>query len=108
MSFTFNPYVAVQVNNYERAVQFYVEVLGMELVRQDEQEAELRNGGMTFFIENKPGGSIFFEFKVDDLDAARESLEQAGCQISPSHTAEGDPSVIARDPYGMLFHVFSD
>ena len=48
MSFTFNPYVAVQVNDYERAVRFYVDVMGMELVRQDDKEAALSNGGMTF------------------------------------------------------------
>lgn len=108
MQFAFHPYVAVQVNDYQRAVRFYVDVMGMELVRQDENEAELRNGEMTFFIENKPGGSIFFEFKVEDLEAARQSLEQAGCQISPTHTEEGNPSFIARDPYGMLFHFFAD
>ncbi len=44
MKFEFSPFVAVEVNDYERACEYYEKVLGMEMVKKHSVESHLRSG----------------------------------------------------------------
>lgn len=103
MSFEFSPNIAVQVNNYDKALEFYQNVIGMKLVKKAEGEAELKIGGMTFHIERSPQGQTFFEFKVENVEAVRQRLLKEGCRATATHVQK---SYLITDPYGMRFHIF--
>ncbi|MBM7095407.1 DUF899 family protein [Bacillus sp. H-16] len=96
--------VAVQVNDYENALHFYQNVIGMELNTINENEAKLSINQTHFFLENHPSQSrTFFEFAVDDFQPAIDLLIQEGCKVTKTYS---ETSVMIEDPYGMAFHVF--
>lgn len=104
MKFRFEPDIAITVRKYEKAVEFYQQVLGMRLIRQDEGETVLRLPGATFYVED--GGDELpirtpatFCFSTDDFRAAEERLFAAGCRLSA--VVEGGRMV--HDPYGLAF-----
>jgi catechol 2,3-dioxygenase-like lactoylglutathione lyase family enzyme len=106
MKFEFSPHIAVGVSQYQRAVEFYQGVLGMDLKHRKEGETELACGAVTFYIEDDPARRTWLEFRVADVEAARMQLEEAGCQLSPTSTPEGERSYMVTDPFGMRFHVY--
>lgn len=106
MKFNFSPHVAFDVKNYEKAIKFYVEVLGMELVKKDDEEAELKSGNFSFHISHRDAFNTYFEFNVEDAEAARELLESKGCSSIETLTPEGESSYLISDPYGMNFHIW--
>ena len=50
-------------------------------------------------------GFTFFEFKVDDVKAARAELGKEGCKVTQEYS---DKSIMIVDPYGMKFHIWGD
>jgi len=131
IDFRFSPNVAVQVKDRARAVAFYREVLGFELLKEGAQETKLRKGPLTFFVEaiedegaigsastaatgTKTSGAVstlsppipgttFWEFEVADFSAAERALRGAGCRVTQRHAGT---SAMYADPYGLRFHVF--
>lgn len=111
----FSPNVAVQVVDRPRAVAFYRDVLGFEVVKDGERESKLRHGPMTFFVEQSEtapttvaaasggAGTVFWEFEVDDFDAAHRALVGAGCRETQRYAST---SAMYADPFGLRFHVF--
>jgi catechol 2,3-dioxygenase-like lactoylglutathione lyase family enzyme len=106
MKFEFSPHVAFDVTRYEKAIQFYTGVLGMELVKKDDEEAELRSNGFSFHITHRDAFNTYFEFNVEDAEAARELLEANGCSSIETLTPEGETSYLITDPYGMNFQIW--
>jgi|GEM_PF-755804 len=121
IDFHFSPNVAVQVRDRVRAVDFYRDVLGFEVIKHGANESKLRKGPMTFFVEGLDGstasapsvtgasgstgvpGTTFWEFEVSDFAAAQHALIAAGC----CETQRNAPtSAMFADPYGLRFHVF--
>ena len=101
------------VTDMGRAVNFYRDVLGLTLVRQDGDSWALFDaGGRRFALHGVgegqsvvPGGATAV-FSVDDLDKARADL--AGLGVATSH--EGDVEGYARfasfhDPDGNTFQL---
>lgn len=106
MKFEFSPYVAVQVKDYENAIDFYKRVMGMEFVEAKGNDTYLKSGPVCFVLENNPEGkSVFFEFKVSSVKEARKLLEKEGCKITCVYS---DKSIMFSDPYGMNFHVWEE
>jgi len=103
MTYTFSPHVAIQVRDFDKALEFYQNVLGMEIVEQREDETSLRCGPITFHVENSPAGHTFFEFVVEDAEEARRELERAGCKTAPTHL---ERSYMVADPFGFQFHIW--
>jgi CreA protein len=72
----------------DRAVKFYEDVVGLRLVRRDGSNwAELDAGPIRLALHGaieghptQPGGATVV-FRVDDLDAARASLEARGAEF---------------------------
>jgi catechol 2,3-dioxygenase-like lactoylglutathione lyase family enzyme len=106
MRFDFSPYVAVQVKDYDKAIDFYKRVIGMEFIEQKGKDTYLKSGPMCFVFENVPEGkSVFFEFKVDSVNEARDLLEKEGCRVTQVFS---EKSMMFADPYGMNFHVWEE
>ncbi|MBK8549660.1 MAG: VOC family protein [Ignavibacteria bacterium] len=105
MKFEFSPHIAFQVKDYDKAKKFYEEVLGMETVKTSEKETHFKKGDMNFYMENSDSGFTFFEFKAEDIKAAKEVLEKEGCKVTQVYS---DKSIMFADPYGMRFHVWED
>lgn len=95
--------IAIGVKDYENALAFYKEVIGMKVEQIFENETKLTMSGTTFFIENNPANNIHFEFAVEDIEAAKNLLLEKGCQITKEHSSK---SVMIEDPFGLKFHLF--
>lgn len=72
----------------DRAVKFYRDVLGLELLRREgsswaEFEAGTIRLGLHGALEGRPveAGGATAVFEVDDLDAARAALEEKGVEL---------------------------
>jgi catechol 2,3-dioxygenase-like lactoylglutathione lyase family enzyme len=106
MKFEFSPYVAVQVKDYDKAIDFYKRVMGMEFVEAKDNDTYLKSGPMCFVFENNPEGkSVFFEFKVSNVKEARKLLDKEGCKVTCVYS---EKSIMFSDPYGMNFHVWEE
>jgi predicted dithiol-disulfide oxidoreductase (DUF899 family)/predicted enzyme related to lactoylglutathione lyase len=95
--------IAVQVKDFERASNFYQNILGMRLEQKGEQESKFSFGNNYFYIEDSDKGSIFFEFAVDDFHHAIEMLLDQGCFVTKEYH---EKSVMIADPFGLKFHLF--
>lgn len=111
MNLRFSPHVAFQVKDYQKAVSFYTDIMGMKLAKAvdaNKEEAELSCGPMTFYAAAGDKNTVFFEFATDDLGTAKEEFLAAGCRLVPETTPEGHESCYVYDPYGLVFHLFQD
>lgn len=97
--------IAVQVKDYEKALDFYQNTLGMSVKQNLDNETLLSLGGTNFYLENTEdaSGQVFFEFSVSDFYEAKENLVAAGCEITKIYH---ETSAMLKDPYGMRFHLF--
>jgi predicted dithiol-disulfide oxidoreductase (DUF899 family)/predicted enzyme related to lactoylglutathione lyase len=95
--------VAVQVRDYEKAVTFYENTLGMKLEKSFEKETKFSIGATQFYIEDSEGENVFFEFAVDDFHHAIEMLLDQGCTVTKEYH---EKSVMIADPFGLKFHLF--
>jgi len=108
MKFQYSPYIAVQIKNYDKAIEFYKNVLGMEFNYTKDKDTYLKSGIMNFVFEDNSDGAhkaVFFEFKVDSMKEARELLEKEGCIVTREYS---EKNMMFKDPYGMNFHVFEE
>ena len=113
-------HVALNTEDYERAVQWYIQNLGLSVARDTPGEKTfLRDAGGRTVLEvysNRNAPVLDFEdmhylslhiaFAVDDPDAAAEALVSAGASIvDPPRTVEGDRLVMLKDPYGIAIQL---
>ncbi len=104
MKFEFSPYIAVQVKDYDKAIDFYRRVLGMQLVEVKGNDTYLKSGPLCFVFENAPEGkSVFFEFKLSGVKEAGQLLEKEGCKVTQVYN---EKSMMFSDPFGMNFHLW--
>lgn len=95
--------IAVQVKDFEKAANFYQNILGMRLEHKGEKESKFSFGNSHFYVEDSDKGSIFFELVVDDFHHAIEMLLDHGCIVTKEYH---EKSVMIADPFGLKFHVF--
>ena len=106
MKLEFSPYIAIQVRDYEKAIEFYRDTLGMEFIDTKGNDTYLNKDGINFVFEKAPtAGGVFFEFKTDNLTEAKLMLEQAGCKATQVYN---EHSIMFSDPFGMNFHVWEE
>jgi catechol 2,3-dioxygenase-like lactoylglutathione lyase family enzyme len=102
-------YVYYWTTDMDRAVAFYRDVVGLELVRQDgSQWAEFATEPVRLALHGaveghpvRPGGAAVM-FRVDDLDRARRTMEEQGVEFD-EHSGEVEGFVrfaTFRDPDG--------
>jgi predicted dithiol-disulfide oxidoreductase (DUF899 family)/predicted enzyme related to lactoylglutathione lyase len=95
--------IAIQIKDYERALNFYENIIGMKLERKLDNETKFSIGNLQFYMENTEGHSVFFEFAVVDFHHALEMLLDQGCIITKEYH---EKSVMVADPFGLKFHLF--
>jgi predicted enzyme related to lactoylglutathione lyase len=106
MKFELSPFIAIQVKDHEKAIKFYQKTLGMKFKYNKDNDTYLEKDGTNFVFENAPKGhSVFFEFKVDNLEEARKLLESEGCIVTRDYSSK---NAMFSDPYGMNFHIFEE
>ena len=102
-------HIAIQTSDLDRALAFYVDLLGAELLvrRQfkSRQMAWLRVGHVQLeLFSNRAGqslkpwsdfysGPVHLAFQVDDLDAFLQEAHALGARFHPSHPAPFVPPV---------------
>jgi len=113
MKFEFSPFVAVEIKDYERACEYYEQVLGMTPVKKHPVESHFQSKGsageMNFFVSETGSknicNDIYFEFKTDDAAEAKKLLEEKGCKILKVYS---EKSFLVEDPFGLKYHVYQD
>lgn len=101
MKFRFLPHIAVQIADREKAVSFYSELMGMNLLDNSGSEARMTLDEAHFYLEESANGNVFFAFEVDDLEEAKALLIAHGARI----WGESDEGFMVRDPYGLQYHL---
>lgn len=117
--------VAVVVKDYDKAIAFYTEVLGFDLVEdtyQPEQEkrwvvvrpkgagtagillARANDAGQAAFVGNQAGGRVFLFLETDDFWRDYEAYKSRGVSFErePVEQPYGTVAVF-RDLYGNLW-----
>jgi catechol 2,3-dioxygenase-like lactoylglutathione lyase family enzyme len=113
MSITRVQLLSVPVTDQDRARDFYVNSLGMELVREmpmgpGQRWVQVRPKGaetsiaLVTWFESMPAGSLTgLVLETDDLDAEIERLQGLGVDMdSPVRNQAWGSSVVVRDPDG--------
>jgi catechol 2,3-dioxygenase-like lactoylglutathione lyase family enzyme len=99
--------VVVYTQDMARATAFYRDTLGLEPTFESEHWTTFSTGACTLALHagTEPPDPTFL---VDDLDAARDSLEAAGVNVTEiREPAAGLRVFDARDPDGNRFSIES-
>ena len=105
--------VVLYVRDMQSAVNFYREVLGLELAFESEHWTTFRTGACTLALHatdrREPGtGEPDPTFLVSEADAERKRLAAAGVEVSEiREPAPGIQVFDARDPDGNRFSIES-
>lgn len=95
-------HVALQVDDLEQAVAFYTQLFQPTAVDRSEPDAaflEIGDQFIALFERGSSEGEPHFGLVVEDKEAARRALEEAGVEILPGHRLD------FRDPSGNRVQV---
>jgi len=119
-------YIVLIVEDLDRSLTFYTEVLGMQLKHRAEAFAQLETGvtrlalftreamsttlGMTLRAPDPDAPGFELGFKVDDVDEAYRELRENGAPevIAPTTRPWGQRTAYVRDPDGHLIELAQD
>ncbi|MEA3319305.1 MAG: DUF899 family protein [Bacillota bacterium] len=98
--------IAIQVKDYEDAIEFYHQILGMKPEKSTDSETLFTMNSTNLYVENhnkRNDPSVFFEFAVENMENAKKVLIANNCIITKEFN---EKSVMVSDPYGLKFHLF--
>jgi predicted enzyme related to lactoylglutathione lyase len=112
-------YINIHVHNFDRAVEFYRDVLGFqhEFSAEDFQYARFNVAGLRIavasghsddFVGHGPGDRLTgVGFVVDDVDAAYREMKAKGARFTmePSRQPWGGYMAMFADPDGNVFYL---
>ncbi len=108
------------VNNFEKSLTFYRDILGLEVNNQEEKFADFKLEGTTLAIFEKEaatamfskeymrhGGGVVLAFQVKDLNTACDELKAKGVNIfeGPKKTEWGQKVAYFKDPDGNIWEM---
>jgi methylmalonyl-CoA/ethylmalonyl-CoA epimerase len=119
--------IALTVENYDEALAFYRDALGMKLLEEWNTESangalleagratlEIFDEGQATMVDDlevgrRVAGTVRFALEVDDSAAVADELEQAGAERfgGPVETPWGDVNVRVQAPDGMQLTLFT-
>ena len=113
-------HIAIIGSDYEKSKNFYVEILGFEVIRENYREErkdykiDLRQGNVElelFIIPGRPkrpsypeaNGLRHLAFKVEDVEKTAKELQALGVETEPIRTDEftGEKMTFFFDPAGQ-------
>nr|WP_330407449.1 VOC family protein [Blautia argi] len=113
-------HIAIIGSDYEKSKNFYVEILGFEVIRENYREErkdykiDLRQGNVElelFIIPGRPkrpsypeaNGLRHLAFKVEDVEKTAKELQALGVETEPIRTDEftGEKMTFFFDPDGQ-------
>ena len=98
--------LAIHVQDLLRAKQFYTDVLGFQLLEEDEERLVFDTGSLTLFVVKDEVTRPFIPaLRVTNLDDARQHLESHSSKIL-RHFAP-TRSFYFEDPFGIVWDVNS-
>ncbi len=95
--------IIIQADDLAAATRFYSTVLRLPVTHQDEHLVGFETGSFCLYVEAGASVGPVFEFRVADLQATKQALLAAGCQV-----VEEDPALprcYLRDPFGLVFNL---
>jgi catechol 2,3-dioxygenase-like lactoylglutathione lyase family enzyme len=95
--------IIIKVEQVAKAKAFYRDVLGFELVDDDDRMLGFETGSFMLFVEPGPASGPVFEFEVADVAAEKARLIAEGCSLVEEDPAR--PRLYLRDPYGLVFNI---
>lgn len=106
MKFRMSPNIAVRTQNqFSEAVNFYTNVLGFQNRSNDPELGDLDANPINLFVlEDEEFRGPVLELFVDDLEKAREILENNGCKVL-RWRGKGQDCYI-QDPFGVIFNIW--
>ncbi|MBK8553820.1 MAG: VOC family protein [Ignavibacteria bacterium] len=100
MKFTLTNDIAIHVTDLKKSVDFYRDILGLELIEANEEYARFRNGEANIYL-NKSDRVIspILSFSVDDINEAKAYLTNSGFIV----ISDSGKSIYAKDINGIVF-----
>jgi lactoylglutathione lyase len=126
LKLSFPDYVVLIVEDLDRALNFYTDVLGLQLGHRSGDFAQLKTGvtRLAFFSREAMGKTLGFSlkppsdetpgfeigFKVQDVDAVFLEIVQKGARAAmrPTIRPWGQRTAYVRDPDGHLIELVQD
>src|SRR3984893_4028977 len=109
-------WLGMRTTQFEEMVKFFRDVMGMETIRDEPELAgfQLTNGTQVELYRREEEFHAFFTtgpvvaFQVDDVDAARATMEAAGSEVIGPIQRTGNTSWNhCRAPDGTVFEILS-
>lgn len=105
MKIKMSPNVAVRTERYQEALEFYANVFGFKNNSEDPDLGDFDATPLRLFvIEDLELEGLVHELFVEDMEAAREELVAAGCEVIRWH-GKGQDCYI-RDPFGVIYNLW--
>ena len=107
MKFRMSPNIAIRHKDYEKAVDFYTNVIGFENRSSDPDLADFDAAPINLFVlaDDEFSGPVM-ELFVDDLEAARDHLLANGCKVLRWRGKKQDCYI--QDPFGVIYNLWEE
>ena len=98
--------IALHSKRWKASSTFYDNVMGF-VVNEEETHLEIQNGPIFMYVQENFGvKGIVMEYYVDDVEAAREYLEENGCSVIKWEGKGKD--CYMRDLFGLTFNLWEE
>jgi hypothetical protein len=105
MANAFGTDILIQARDAMTAARFYVEYLGFEITDNNPKMIGLHGQHINLFIEPGPPLGPVLEVTVDNVQKARATLVQNGCEVIKEEPEF--PRCYIRDPWGLIYNLIS-
>jgi len=106
MPFKFSRCLCLQHSQRDRVVEFYRNVMGLELAKQEHNNVELKADPIRLFFDQGDKMGPIMEFYVPNLEKAKAELTQAGCKVLRWEGKGG--CCYVQDPFGFVFNLWEE
>jgi catechol 2,3-dioxygenase-like lactoylglutathione lyase family enzyme len=93
----------LQTERIEEAAAYYEGRLGLTRFMDEPDMIGLEADGFRLFLDRAPAYGPVLEFQVDDLEAAKRALIEAGGAIDEENPAI--PRCYVTDPFGLTYNL---
>jgi predicted enzyme related to lactoylglutathione lyase len=100
--------IIIHTAKFDEAVRFYKSVLGLATTMKSEKLVGFETGSFQLFVDGRSPLSTgpVFEFCVADVDASKEKLLAADCELVSQDASV--PRCYIKDPHGLVFNLNSE